>query len=285
MRARAGSALAAASLAAGVALAGCGGSGGADDPIAPVAGAVDPARVLENAQYPEIGADRLQSSSSLHTGHTTVLLSYVPGLRVDVEAAEAALAHFETLQQQVDLPVGDGGPALAYTVRPRNVANRYVIVVPEGAPLPRWAGSVDPGRFYSGTRPVNVDHVATVIRLGQRATPLPAPFDAASPAAQLDLAFLSAACAASTTVATDGDAAYRYGANIHNAGEGVVCTAESRQLAARGLGIPADRGAELAGAAPATATVRGGVVLGPPPFDPARYARLPRIGPVFALGS
>ena len=284
MRGRAGPALALAALLAGGSLGGCGSSGGDDDPIAPAEGAVEPSRVLENAQYPEIGVDGLQRTVVLHTGHTTVLLSYVPGLSVDVRAAEAALSHFETLQQQVDLPVGDGGPALTYAVRPRNIANRYVVVVPEGSPLPRWAGQVDPGRFFAATRPVNVDHVATVIRPGARASPLPAPFDTLPPPAQLDLAFLAAACAASTTVATDGDAAYRYGAGIHNAGEGLVCTAESRQLAARSLGIAADRYGAFAGASPATATVRGGVVLGPPPFDPPRYDRLPRIGPIFALG-
>lgn len=289
MRGRPGPALAV--LAAGVAMAvaGCGsggggGTAGGDDPIAPAEGAVDPARVLENAQFPEIGVDGLQRTVVLHTDHTTVLLSYVPGLAVEAGAAEAALAHFETLQRQVDLPVGDGGPALAYAVRPRNIANRYVVVVPEGSPLPRWAGQVDPGRFFAATRPVNVDHVATVIRLGPRASPLPAPFDTVPAAAQLDLAFLAAACAASTTIATDGDAAYRYGANIHNVGEGLVCAAESRQLTARSLGIAADRYGELATAAPATATVRGGVTLGPAPFDPVRFAQLPRIGPIFALG-
>ncbi len=103
-------------------------------------------------------------------------------------------------------------------------------------------------------------------------------------AAQLDTVFLSGACARSATITTDPDAAYRYGANIHNRGEGVICAAESRQLAGRQLGMTATAMAEMAAANRVTPGQGQAPALVAPPFDERRYAQLPKIDPIFTLG-
>jgi hypothetical protein len=261
----------------------CGGGPGAGGPD-PVAKAEDPAAVLVNSQYPELPVDGLKTSYLLDTGqHLTHVLSFVEGLRLDEKAAVEALRHFESFRQEVVLDVEGEGSALTYNVRPRNYPQRYVVIVPDGSPLPRWAGRPEEGRSFASTRPVNVDHAVTVIRVGPKPFALVAPFDALPPAAQLDNVFMSGACARSTAITTDEAAAYRYGANIHNQGEGVICARETRLLAGRALKMPAEAmaGVESANRVP-PAPPRGPALAGPP-FDERSYAALPTVGPIFSL--
>ncbi|HTJ75903.1 MAG TPA: hypothetical protein VL337_11110 [Acidimicrobiales bacterium] len=261
----------------------CGGSArstGSD----PVANAEDPAVVLANSQYPELPVDGLKARWLLDTGqHLTHVLSFVEGLRLDEKAATDALRHFEDLRQQVDLAVDGEAATLTYTVRPRNYPQRYVVIVPDGAPLPRWAGRPEEGRSFASTRPVNVDHAVTVIRVANKPFGFVAPFDALPPAGQLDLAFLGGACARSTAITTDEAAAYKYGANIHNQGEGVICDAETRQLAGRQQGLAPSAMAAVAAANRVPSHAPTAPALVAPPFDERRYAALPALGPIFTL--
>jgi hypothetical protein len=253
----------------------------------PVATAEEPAAVLANSQYPELPADALRNRWLVDTGeHLTHVLSFVDGLAIDEAAAADGLRYFEHLNEDVDLGVAGEEVTLTYRVRPRNYPQRYVVVVGDGAPLPRWAGRPEEGRSFAATRPVNVDHAVTVIRLAAKPFALGPPFESTPPAAQLDNVFLNAACARSTSIVTDADAAYRYGANIHNQGEAVICAIETRQLAGRQLAMPA---ATIADAAAATRVTPGpgqgrGPSLVSPPFDAARYNSLPKLRPIFSLG-
>ncbi len=164
----------------------CGGgdtSGGDADPVTT---AEDPAVVLTNSQYPELPVDGLKSKYLLDTGdHLTHVLSFVEGLRLDEKAAVEALRYFEKLRQEVMLGV-EGEAPLTYNIRPRNYPKRYMVIVPDGAPLPRWAGRQEEGRSFASTRPVNVDHAVTVVRVAAKPFLLGAPFEALAPAAQLD---------------------------------------------------------------------------------------------------
>ncbi|HEX2048012.1 MAG TPA: hypothetical protein VHF27_09615 [Acidimicrobiales bacterium] len=263
--------------------------GGSSDPVAgdPVAAAEEPGVVLANSQYPELPVDGLEAKHLLDTGeHLTHVLSFVAGLRMDEKAATDALRHFERLRLEATLEVPADGTTLTYQVRPRNHPQRYVVIVPDGAPLPRWAGRPEEGRSFSSTRPVNVDHAVTLVRVAEKPFHLGAPFDGLPPAAQLDTVFMTGACARSATITTDPDAAYRYGANIHNRGESVICAAESRQLAGRQLGMSAAAMAEVAAANRVTpGPGQGGTLpLAAPPFDERRYTELPRIAPIFTFG-
>ncbi len=249
----------------------------------PVAMAEDPSRVLANSQYPELPVDGLRTKYLLDTGqHLTHVLSFVDGLQMDERAATAALRHFEQLRQEVTLGVqGEDGP-LTYNVRPRNYPQRYVVIVPDGAPLPRWAGRPEEGRSFASTRPVNVDHAVTVIRVADKPFTLAAPFDTMPRATQLDTVFMHGACARSASITTDEAAAYRFGANIHNQGEGVICGAESRQLAARQLDMSSAAVADIAAANQTVAPARGPTLV-LPPFDERRYSQLPDVGSIFTL--
>ena len=263
----------------------CGGGSSAGGPD-PVAKAEDPAAVLVSSQYPELPADGLKTAYLLDTGqHLTHVLSFVDGLRMDEKAAGEALRHFEGFRQEVVLGVeGEaGGATLTYNVRPRNYPQRYVVIVPDGAPLPRWAGRQEEGRSFASTRPVNIDHAVTVIRLGPKPFALVPPFDALPPAGQLDSVFMQGACARSATITTDEAAAYRYGANIHNQGEGVICAHESRLLAGRQLKMPVAAMAEVAAANRVPPAPARGPALAAPAFDERRYAQLPAVGPIFTL--
>ena len=264
-------------------------SGGSSDETTgdPVATAEEPAVVLANSQYPELPVDGLKSKYLLDTGeHLTHVLSFVEGLRMDEKAATDGLRHFERLRLEAALEVQGDGTTLTYQVRPRNYPQRYVVIVPDGTPLPRWAGRPEEGRSFASTRPVNVDHAVTLIRVAEKPFILGPPLDGMPRATQLDTVFLSGACARSATITTDPDAAYRYGANIHNRGEGVICASESRQLAGRQLGMSPTAMAEAAAANRVTpGPGQGGAPsLAAPPFDERRYAELPRIGPIFSLG-
>ena len=161
-----------------------------------------------------------------------------------------------------------------------------MILVPDGAPLPQWAGRPEEARSFSATRPVNVDHAVTVIRLAEKPFTVGAPVDTMPRAAQLDAVFMSSACARSSAITTEPDAAYRYGANIHNQGEGVICSAESRLLIARQLGLSVAAVAEIESANRVTPSLGGGRApsLQLPAFDERRYERLPRFGAIFTLG-
>lgn len=270
-------------LALALVAAGCRGGGGAEPGTDPVAIAEDPASVLANSQYAELPLDGLKATHLLDTGeHLTHVLSFVDGLRMDEKSATEALRYFEQLRREVPLGVDGESTTLVYRVRPRNYPQRYVVVVPDGAPLPLWAGAREEGRSFVASRPVNVDHAVTVIRVAETPFAVGSPFDTMPVATQLDTVFFSEACARSASITTDQDAAYRYGSNIHNQGESVICGAESRLLAGRQLDMPA---AAMAGVvANRTATGPGrrpGLVL--PPFDPARYDQLPKLGPIFSL--
>lgn len=279
MRRAGGAVLLAVSVLAG----GCGGpsSGGPD----PVAKAEEPATVLTNSQYPELSPDGLKRSYLLDTGdHLTHVLSFVDGLSLDEKAAVAALRHFEQLRQEAHVDVqGDDAATLTYNVRPRNYPQRYVVIVPDGAPLPRWAGRPEDGRSFASTRPVNVDHAVTLVRLADKPFVLGAPFDAMPRGTQLDTVFMNGACARSTSITTGEDAAYRYGANIHNQGEGVICAAEARQLAGRQLGMTPSTMAEIAAANRVPPPPARGPSLAAPPFDERRYSQLPKVGPIFTV--
>jgi hypothetical protein len=109
------------------------------------------------------------------------------------------------------------------------------------------------------------------------------PFDGMPRAVQLDHVFMAGACARSTSITTDENAAYRYGANIHNQGESVICAAESRQLAGRQLGLAVPAMAEIAAATRVPPAPARGPVLAAPAFDERRYARLPAIGRIFTV--
>jgi|GEM_PF-4716936 hypothetical protein len=261
---------------------GDGPAGGPD----PVATAEAPAAVLANSQYPELPVDGLKASWLLDTGdHLTHVLSFVDGLGLDPRAATEALRHFEALRREVALEVPADGVTLTYHVRPRNFPQRYVIIVPDGSPLPQWAGRPEEGRSFAATRPVNLDHAVTLIRLAEKPFAPGAALDTMPRTAQLDAVFMSGTCARTATITTEADVAYRYGANIHNQGEGVICNAESRQLTARQLGLPATAVAEIEAAnrvAPAPGAGRA-PALALPPFDPSRYERLPRFGAIFTL--
>ena len=263
----------------------CGGgsSGGAGGD--PVATAEDPAVVMANSQYPELSVDGLRSKHLLDTGeHLTHVLSFVDGLRIDEKAATAALRHFEQLRREVGLELQGESSTLTYNVRPRNYPQRYVVIVPDGAPLPRWAGPREAGQSFSASRPVNVDHAVTLIRVAERPFPVGTPFDTMPVATQLDWVFHAGACARSASITTDEAAAYRYGANIHNQGEGVICNAEARQLAARQLKMPASAVADLAAANRVPPARLQGPSLVEPPFDDRRYNALPGLEPIFTLG-
>jgi hypothetical protein len=263
---------------------GCGGGASEQPAGGPVATPEEPAVVLANSQYPELPVDGLRTKYLLDTGdHLTHVLSFLDGLRMDEKAATEALRHFEHLRLEAALEVQGEGTTLTYQVRPRNYPQRYVVIVPDGAPLPRWAGRPEEGRSFASTRPVNVDHAVTLIRVAEKPFNLGAPFDGMPPATQLDTVFLSGACARSATITTDPDAAYRYGANIHNRGESVICAAESRQLAGRRLGMSPTAMAEVA-AANRVAPGPAQPALAAPPFDERRYIDLPRIAPIFTLG-
>lgn len=261
----------------------CGGSGaGGPDPVAK---AEDPAAVLVNSQYPELPVDGLRTSYLLDTGqHLTHVLSFVDGLRLDEKAATEALRHFEQLRQEVVLGVEGEDASLTYNVRPRNYPQRYVVIVPDGAPLPRWAGRQEEGRSFASTRPVNVDHAVTVIRVGPKPFLLGPPFDTLPPAGQLDAVFLNGACARSASITTDEAAAYRYGANIHNQGEGVICAHESRLLAGRQLKMAPAAMAEIAAANRVPPAPPRGPALTSPAFDERRYGQLPAVGAIFTVG-
>jgi hypothetical protein len=273
-----------AALAAMAVLAGaCGGGNGAEGPD-PVAKAEEPSAVLANSQYPELPVDGLKTSYLLDTGqHLTHVLSFVDGLRIDEKAATQALRHFEAFREEVVVEVQGEDAQLTYNVRPRNYPQRYVVVVPDGAPLPRWAGRQEDGRSFASTRPVNVDHAVTVIRVADKPFALAPPFDGMPRAVQLDHVFMAGACARSTSITTDENAAYRYGANIHNQGESVICAAESRQLAGRQLGLAVPAMAEIAAATRVPPAPARGPVLAAPAFDERRYARLPAIGRIFTV--
>jgi hypothetical protein len=262
----------------------CGGSSGSNGPD-PVAKAEDPGAVLTNSQYPELPVEGLRRSYLLDTGeHLTHVLSFVDGLGMDEKAATAALRYFEHLRREVRLDVeGEEAASLFYNVRPRNYPQRYVVIVPDGAPLPRWAGRQEEGRSFASSRPVNVDHAVTVIRVAEKPFVLGPPFDAMPRATQLDSVFMNGACARSTSVTTEEDAAYRYGANIHNQGEGVICAAETRELAARQLKIAAPAMAQIAAANRVPPAPARAPSLALPPFDERRYSQLPEIGPIFTL--
>ncbi len=263
----------------------CGGASVGSKGFDPVTTAEDPAAVLVNSQYPELPVDGLKTSYLLDTGeHLTHVLSFVDGLRVDQRAATAALRYFEGLRQEVGLEVQGEATTLTYHVRPRNYPQRYVVIVPDGAPLPRWAGRPEEGRSFASTRPVNVDHAVTVIRVAAKPFSLTAPFDALPTGPQLDAVFLAGACARSTSITTDEAAAYAYGANIHNQGEGVICGAESAQLTGRQLGLAPSAMAEIAAANRVPPPPARGPALAAPPFDEARYRALPNVGAIFALG-
>lgn len=265
-------------------LAGACGGGSGDAGPDPVAKAEDPAAVLVNSQYPELPVDGLKTSYLLDTGqHLTHVLSFVDGLGMDEKAATEALRHFEQFRQEVVLGVEGEGASLTYNVRPRNYPQRYVVIVPDGAPLPRWAGRPEEGRSFASTRPVNVDHAVTVIRVGPKPFVLAAPFHEMPRATQLDTVFLHGACSRSASITTDEAAAYRYGANIHNQGEGVICAAESRQLAARQLKLSPPAMAEIAAATRVPPAPARGPVLALPAFDERRYAQLPTVGAIFSL--
>ena len=265
---------------AGACAGGSSGGGGGD----PVAMAEDPAVVLVNSQYPELPVDGLRSKHLLDTGeHLTHVLSFVDGLRMDEKAAIAALRHFEQLRQEVGLEVQGESNTLTYNVRPRNYPQRYVVIVPDGAPLPRWAGRREAGQSFSASRPVNVDHAITLIRVAEKPFPVGAPFETMPVGTQLDWVFHAGACARSVSITTDEAAAYRYGANIHNQGEGVICNAEARQLAARQLNMPASAVADLAAASRVPPAPQRGPSLAEPPFDERRYNALPGLGPIFTL--
>ena len=261
----------------------CGGSSGGV-PSDPVAAAEDPAAVLANSQYPELAVDGLTTSYLLDTGeHLTHVLSFVEGLTLDEQAATAALRHFEQLRQEVGLEVQGETATLTYRVRPRNYPQRYVVIVPDGAPLPRWTGRQEEARSFASSRPVNVDHAVTVIRVADKPFVLGPPFDAMPRATQLDSVFMNGACARSTSITTEEAAAYRYGANIHNQGEGVICAAETRQLAARQLKVAGPAMAEIAAANRVPPAPVLGPTLAGPPFDERRYSQLPQVGPIFTL--
>jgi len=265
-------------------LAGACGGGSGGGAVDPVAKAEDPATVLTNSQYPELPVDGLKTSYLLDTGdHLTHVLSFVDGLRLDEKAAIEALRHFEQLRQEVVLGVEGEEASLTYNVRPRNYPQRYVVIVPDGAPLPRWAGRQEDGRSFASTRPVNVDHAVTVIRVGPKPFTLGPPFDALPAAGQLDATFLNAACARSAAITTDEAAAYRYGANIHNQGEGLICAEESRLLAGRQLKMAPAAMAEIAAANRVPPAPPRGPALASPPFDERRYSQLPAIGAIFTL--
>jgi hypothetical protein len=271
--------LAAVALVAGA----CGGGSGAGGPD-PVAKAEDPTAVLVNSQYPELPVGGLKTAWLLDTGlHLTHVLSFVDGLTIDEKAATDALRHFEQYRQAVVLGVEGDGSTLTYNVRPRNYPQRYVVVVPDGSPLPRWAGRPEEGRSFASTRPVNVDHAVTVIRVAPKPFALAPPFDTMAPSTQLDTVFLSGACARSASITTDEAAAYKYGANIHNQGEGVICGSESRLLAGRQLKMPAAAMAEIAAANRVPPGPARGPALAAPAFDERRYAQLPALGPIFSL--
>jgi hypothetical protein len=265
-------------------LAGACGSGSGGDGPDPVAKAEDPAAVLVNSQYPELPVDGLKTSYLLDTGqHLTHVLSFVDGLSMDEKAATEALRYFEAFRQEVVLQVDGGDATLTYNVRPRNYPQRYVVLVPDGSPLPRWAGRQEEGRSFASTRPVNVDHAVTVIRVGPKPFNLVPPFDALPPAGQLDSVFMNGACARSATITTDEAAAYRYGANIHNQGEGVICAHETRLLAGRQLKMPAPAMAEVAAANRVPPAPARGPALAAPAFDERRYAQLPTVGTIFSM--
>ena len=262
----------------------CGGGGGGGGGADPVAKAEEPSAVLVNSQYPELPVDGLKTSYLLDTGqHLTHVLSFVDGLRMDEKAATEALRHFEGFRQEVVLEVQGESSTLTYNVRPRNYPQRYVVIVPDGAPLPRWAGRPEEGRSFASTRPVNVDHAVTVIRVAEKPFVLAPPFDSMSPAVQLDHVFMNGACARSATITTDEAAAYRYGANIHNQGESVICAAETRQLAGRQQRLSPAAMAEIAAATRVPPAPPRGPALAAPPFDERRYASLPALGPIFTL--
>jgi hypothetical protein len=272
-----------AAVAVAAVVAGACGGGGANGPD-PVAKAEEPSTVLVNSQYPELPVDGLRTSHLLDTGqHLTHVLSFVDGLRMDEKAATEALRHFEGFRQEVVLEVQGEETSLTYNVRPRNYPQRYVVIVPDGAPLPRWAGRPEEGRSFASTRPVNVDHAVTVIRVAEKPFVLAAPFDGMARAVQLDQVFMNGACARSATITTDEDAAYRYGANIHNLGEGVICGAETRQLAGRQLKLSPPAMAEIAAATRVAPASARGPALAAPAFDERRYAQLPAIGSIFSL--
>lgn len=280
MRRSGRSAMVAVALLAGACGGGSSGGTGSD----PVAMAEDPAAVLTNSQYPELPVDGLRTRYLLDTGqHLTHVLSFVDGLRLDERSATSALRHFEQLRREVTLEVQGEEPPLTYNVRPRNYPQRYVVIVPDGAPLPRWAGRPEEGRSFASTRPVNVDHAVTLIRVADKPFALSAPFDTMPRATQLDSVFMNGACARSASITTDEDAAYRFGANIHNQGEGVICSAESRQLAARQLDISGSTMADIALADRVPPAPARGPTLVLPPFDERRYSRLPDVGPIFTL--
>ena len=279
MRRAGGAVLLAVSMLAGA----CG--GGSSDGPDPVTKAEEPATVLTNSQYPELSPDGLKRSYLLDTGdHLTHVLSFVEGLSMDEKAAAAALRHFEQLRQEVRIDVeGEEASTLTYNVRPRNYPQRYVVIVPDGAPLPRWAGRPEEGRSFASTRPVNVDHAVTLIRLADKPFLLGAHFDAMPPATQLDSVFMNGACARSASITTEEDAAYKYGANIHNQGEGVICAAESRQMAGRQLDIAPAAMSDIAAANRVPPPPARGPSLAAPPFDERRYRQLPKVGPIFTL--
>lgn len=262
----------------------CGGGSDGAGPD-PVAKAEDPAAVLANSQYPELPVDGLKTSYLLDTGqHLTHVMSFVDGLRMDEKAATEALRHFEQFRQEVVLGVEGEEASLTYNVRPRNFPQRYVVIVPDGAPLPRWAGRPEEGRSFASTRPVNVDHAVTVIRVGPKPFLLAPPFDTLPPAGQLDSVFMNGACARSASITTDEAAAYRYGANIHNQGESVICAGESRLLTGRQLKMAPAAMAEIAAANRVPPAPARGPALALPAFDERRYGQLPAVGPIFTLG-
>lgn len=261
---------------------GAGSDAGGPDPVAK---AEDPAAVLVNSQYPELPVEGLKTSYLLDTGlHLTHVLSFVDGLRMDEKAATDALRHFEQFRQEVVLGVEGEEASLTYNVRPRNYPQRYVVIVPDGAPLPRWAGRPEEGRSFASTRPVNVDHAVTVIRVAPKPFALAPPFDALPSAGQLDSVFLNGACARSASITTDEAAAYRYGANIHNQGESVICAGESRLLTGRQLKLAPAAMAEIAAAGRVPPAPARGPALSLPAFDERRYGQLPAVGPIFSLG-
>ena len=264
----------------------CGGGASGGGRADPVAAAEEPAVVLTNSQYPELPVDGLKASWLLDTGdNLTHVLSFVEGLSLDARAATEALRHFEQLRQEVGLVVQGDDVTLTYHVRPRNFPQRYVVIVPDGAPLPRWVGRPEEGRSFASTRPVNLDHAVTVVRLAEKPFAVGPPFDTSPAATQLDSVFMGGACARSSAITTEPDAAYRYGANIHNQGEGVICGRESRQLLGRQLGLSPSAMAEIEAAnriSPAPGTGRAPSFVAPP-FDEARYDRLPRFGAIFTL--
>ena len=95
---------------------------------------------------------------------------------------------------------------------------------------------------------------------------------------------MASACARSTSITTDAGAAYRYSANIHNQGEGVICGAEASNLTGRRVGLSGPSAGAIAAANPVPVAPPRSPSLAAPTFDEAAYRSLPDFGPIFTYG-